>query len=201
GQTARTFRIVTPTGNRIVTLFPGGHNFMVNKIFDTVDSANVKCYSKGAVWSDTLIQRFDIGLPSDNIYFNREKFSRKPALNDSIIFEITEGSYYGRTACQYKRALWDADSAPSCSLRLVGVNENLESKLDEPRSLIIRPNPAKNYIVFNQEVKGFLYDATGKKIMSLDSDKLDLKKINIPSGVYFIKDDKKKLGGKVTVIR
>ncbi len=202
GQTARTFRIVTPTGNRIVTLFPAGHTFLINKVFNTVDSANVKCYSKGpVVWSDTLTQRFDIGLPSDNVYFNREKFSRKPALNDSIIFEITEGSYYARTACQYKRALWDADSAPSCSLKLVGIGEDLENKVEKPMLLIIKPNPAKNYILFNQEVDGYLYDKKKKKIMSIDSDKLDLKKINVPSGVYFIKDDKKKHNGKVTIIK
>lgn len=201
-QEARTFYIVKPTGNPISTLFCGGHAFLVPRVWGTVDSVTAKCYSKGPiVWSDTLQGRFRRGIPHDDIYFNREKFSRKPALNDSIIFEITEGSYSARTACQYKRALWDADSAPSCSLHLIGVNEDLENKLDEPRSLIIKPNPAKNYIMFNQEVKGFLYDASGKKIMSLDSDKLDLKKINIPSGIYFIKDDKKKLGGKVTVIR
>jgi len=202
GQTASTFRIVKPTANCLTTLFPGGHAFVVNKVWgDDIDSVDARCYSKGPAWSDTLNGRFRIDISYDDIYFNRKEFLYPPALNDSIIFEISEGSLYARTGCKYERALWDADSAPSCSLNIVGIGENLENKVQEPFSLI-KTNPVTNYITFGKKFNGFLYDVAGKRISSINVDKgyrLNLE--NMPAGIYFLKDEKSKQRMKVIIVR
>ncbi|UZE94075.1 MAG: T9SS type A sorting domain-containing protein [Candidatus Pacearchaeota archaeon] len=182
GQTASTFRIVKPTANYLTTLFPGGHAFVVNKVWDSVDSVDAKCWVKGK--PDTLNGRFRIGIPDDDIYFNRGKFLDPPALNDSIIFEISEGSLYARTGCKYERALWDADSAPSCSLNIVGIGENLENKVQEPFSLI-KTNPVTNGILnLNQKGNFVLYNAAGSLVKKANGDKINVK--TLPSGAYFL---------------
>jgi len=182
GQTASTFRIVKPTANYLTTLFPGGHAFVVNKVWDSVDSVDAKCWVKGK--PDTLNGRFRIGIPYDDVYFNRGEFLYPPALNDSIIFEISEGSLYARTGCKYERALWDADSAPSCSLNIVGIGENLENKVQEPFSLI-KTNPVTNGILnLNQKGNFVLYNATGSLAKKANGDKINVK--TLPSGAYFL---------------
>ncbi len=204
GQQARTFIITEGGGDYVHALFPGGHAFLVKKVWGSVDSVDAKCYSIGpTVWSDTLEGRFRI-LPviiHDEIYFDREKFQNPPALNDSFVIEVSEGSLYAETKGQYKREFWDVDKAPNCSLQIVGVEENLEKKIHKP--LIIKPNPATNYITFGKQFKGFLYDASGKKVLSINSDRLDLRKADISSGIYFVVPDKYKLQEpkKVTIIR
>ncbi|MCX8193987.1 MAG: T9SS type A sorting domain-containing protein [Candidatus Pacearchaeota archaeon] len=210
GQTARTFRIVTPTGNYIHTLFPAGHAFLVKEVANGApgDSVNSRCYSKGPiVWSDTLQGRFRRGYWSDDIYFNREKFQRKPALYDSIVFEIFEGSYFARTACQYKRALWDADSEPNCSLKLIGIDENLESKVEK---LIIKPTIIREgqniSMDYNKIDELTIYDATGREVVSYNREMLkhivpDFSGLNI--GVYFWRvrlNKEKEVGGKIVVV-
>ncbi len=201
GQQASTFIITAYPSNYVHTLFPGGHGFLIKKVIGNVDSVNARIYSKGAVWSDTLEGRFRIGMPHDDIFFNREKFQRKPALGDSFIIEVSEGSLYARTGGIYERALWDADSAPSCSLQIVGVEENLEKKVHE-KGLIIKPNPANNYIVFGSEFNGFLYDVAGKKISSIDAEKdyrLDIK--NLPAGIYYIMGERTELDKPKKIIK
>jgi len=111
GQTANTFWITKSVGNYVHTLFPDGHAFLVKDVANSVDSVDAKCYSIGpSVWSDTLEGRFRIGIPHDDIYFNREEFLNPPALNDSFVIEVSEGSLYARTAGKYERALWDAET-------------------------------------------------------------------------------------------
>ncbi|MEM4215192.1 MAG: hypothetical protein QW484_02410 [Candidatus Pacearchaeota archaeon] len=62
------------------------------------------------------------------------------------------------------------------------VEEKLENKVKE--GLIIKPNPAKNYVISSQEA--VLYDALGRKIKKIDKGK---NSINLNSGVYFVKKD------------
>lgn len=183
GQTAETFKVIEFT-NYAHTLFPGGHAFLINKVINGVDSVDAKCYSIGpAVWSDTLEGRFRIGIPHDDIYFNREGFQNPPALNDSVVFEVSEGSLYARTGCKYERALWDADSAPNCSLQIVGIEENLEKKIHNP--LIIKPNPVTNGIIqLNQKGEFTLYNIIGNQVKKANGNKIDVK--GLPSGAYFL---------------
>ncbi len=200
GQQARTFAITNSPSNFINTLFPGGHSFLIKSIYDSgIDSVDAKCYSKGTVWSDTLEGRFMIGIPHDDIYFNRAEFKRPPALNDSFIIEIFEGNLYARTGGIYKKEFWDADTAPRCTLHIVGTKENLEKKANEAGNLIIKPNPATNYIIFGRKIEGDFYDASGKKISDIDGDRFDLREY--PQGVYFIKSKKIKQRIKVIIIK
>ena len=185
-------------GNYVHTLFPGGHGFLVKEIFDSVDSVNAKCYSKGTIWSDTLEGRFRIGMPHDDIFFNREKFQRKPALGDSFIIEVSEGSLYARTGGIYKREFWDADTAPSCTLHIVGIKENLEKKTQD---LIIKPNPATNYIVFGRQFNGFLYDVTGKKVSSIDANKGQRINLDVPAGIYYLMGKRTELDKPKKIIK
>ena len=196
GQTASTFKIVIgPSGNYAPTLFCGGHAYLIPSVWDTVDSINVKCYSKGpTVWSDTLQGRFRRGIPHDDVYFNREKFQIKPALNDSVVFEITEGSYAARTALKYQRALWDADTAASCSLKLVGIGEDLEQRTNESvPQLIVSPTLARDYVNVNKNGKIYLYNSIGNLAKKAYGSKIDVK--GLPTGAYFmfVKEDDDKL--------
>ncbi|MEM4153138.1 MAG: T9SS type A sorting domain-containing protein [Candidatus Pacearchaeota archaeon] len=61
------------------------------------------------------------------------------------------------------------------------VEEKLENRV---RGLIIKPNPARNYLISTKEA--ILYDALGRKIKKIDKGK---NSINLNSGVYFVKKD------------
>lgn len=195
GQQASTIKIVTGATNYVSTLFCGGHAFLIPSVWDTVDSINVKCYSKGpTVWSDTLQGRFRRDIPHDDVYFNREKFVRKPALNDSVVFEISQGSYFARTALKYQRALWDADTAASCSLKIVGIGEDLEQKVEKLHpKLIVSPTLVRDHVDINKSGKIYLYNATGNLVKKVHGNKIDVK--GLPVGTYFVfvKEDDKKL--------
>lgn len=70
----------------------------------------------------------------------------------------------------------------------VGATENLESKLGKTQ-VLITPNPTNGLIRFGEKAKGIIYDATGKKVMTVNAENVDLEKR--PDGIYFYVDDRK----------
>ncbi len=121
---------------------------------------------------------------------------------DSITTEFTKGSTIIPVTFEVDTALGQAQLvADTIKFQSTGIKENLENKLHE--SLIIKPNPATNYLTFGKNIEGFLYDASGKKVLSINSDRLDLRKADISSGIYFVVPDKYKIQKpkKVTIIR
>ncbi len=75
------------------------------------------------------------------------------------------------------------------------VEENLEKRVKGGR-LIVKPNPAKNYIVSNYEA--VLYDALGRQVRKIDEGK---NVIDLNSGVYFIKREDDNDVKKLVILR
>ncbi len=209
GDSAKTWRNVTSaTGaNLVIDLFTEnvynthkGHSLLIKAVKDDlIDSVDAKCWVKGK--PDTLQDRFRRNTSFYNIAFNAENFptASRPTLGDSIFFKMTTGTYAAESKGLYLNQFIDGDTFPSCSLRLLGVTEEqLERKLRDNR-LIITPNPSKGMIVLPSQFKGFLYDASGRKIMDIKNEKLDLR--NYSNGVYFVTDIDNKQRGKLTLLK
>jgi len=118
-----------------------------------------------------------IGFEIDTTYINAMQVkSQGNTGNDTIYFPL-EKEYYP------------------------GIKENLEKRVKKTNSLVIKPNPTRNYVIFKDHVEGFLYDISGKKIMDVNGNRLDLDKSKISSGTYFVVDKNKNQQGRVTVVK
>lgn len=208
-DSTKTWRDVTSLTSDLVTdLFVDpdepngdGQSLLIKKVWDTVDSVNAKCWVKDK--QDTLDGRFRINTNFYNISFNAKNFplASRPQIGDSVFFKMTEGTYEAISKGTYQEFFIDADTFPSCSLKIVGVKENLEKKVYE-LELIIKPNPVTNYIVFGKKFDGFLYDISGKRISSIDVDKgYRLNLGGIPSGIYYLVGKKTELDKPKKIIK
>ncbi|MCL6500998.1 MAG: hypothetical protein K6T16_03140 [Candidatus Pacearchaeota archaeon] len=201
GDSAKTWREVTSTtgNNRVIDLYPENDEIndalLIRKVWDTgIDSVDAKCWVKGKL--DTLYGRFRINTDFYNISFNRANFPivSRPQIGDSVFFRMTGGSYVANSKGIYMEKLDDGDTFPSCSLKLIGIKENLENKINPLFKLAPTITNGPLNILGMKLESGSIYNAAGEEIKKIyNVDKLDLREMNVPSGIYFVVDDKKRI--------
>ncbi|MEM4152671.1 MAG: T9SS type A sorting domain-containing protein [Candidatus Pacearchaeota archaeon] len=147
-------------------------------------------YFRRALGQDSLaIDTTDI---HNQLYFNLEKQDsiwRQGDVFITMIYQIKGDTmwyqYFSQVidTTKYGRAsIVDSLRYTADSMIIGIVEEKLENKVKE--GLIIKPNPARNYLISTKEA--ILYDALGRKIKKIDKGKNNL---DLNSGVYFVKKD------------
>ena len=82
---------------------------------------------------------------------------------------------------------------------LTGISKNLENKLDK---LVVSPsivNGNSRYVNFNRHFDGFIYNAFGQKVSSIDADKVEAKILS--PGVNFLVDKYNEPQGKIIFVK
>jgi len=109
---------------------------------------------------------------------------------DSIETDITKGSIVYPIIFKVDTSLGQAQLvADTIKLQSTGTKEK-NNKLE---NLIIKPNPATNYIVFGKQFNGSLYDVSGKRISSIDAEKGQRINLDVPTGIYYLIGKKQEL--------
>jgi len=191
GDSANTLRNITFNGNnRVVDMYPAGHSLLVRYVWDSVDSANAKCFVKGK--QDTLRGRFDINSGFWDISFNAANFPlrSRPVYGDSIKIEAWEGSVRGSTQGIFKNEFIDADTLPSFNL-VSGVYEELDKHDRFVGDLRITPNPFTSFATLPaHEAERFsLYDVSGRRVGTYRGDRVGE---GLAPGVYFLRSSDNK---------
>ena len=195
-----TWRDVTGPSNLVIPLFankPKNYIIAIRNVTDSDTLAEGKCRIKhNGNYSDGIVDTFNL-VPSDyDFAFNLANSDSvwqwtnggdwNQILGDSVFVEgrAINNNKTGSSKGVIQRYWTDGDVLPDITLQVVVEENRLENKVRETGSLIIRPNPAKNYIISTKEA--ILYDALGRPIKKIDKGKNNL---DLNSGVYFIKKE------------